>query len=277
MALLAVDKLSASIDGSQLLTEVSLRVEPGQVLSIIGPNGAGKTTLLRSISGDLEPAAGQVHFNGRPLTSWNASERALAMAVLTQSNPLSFAFTVSEVVGLGRTPHSTGVVIDHRVCRSAMKALDVVHLAERLYPSLSGGEKQRVQLARVMAQIWRPDTNANRLLLLDEPVTSLDLGHQRQLMQAVRNFVDDGARVDSGAGVKSGVGTNSGVGVVMVVHDISLAAAYSDHLLALNEGRLVAYGTPEQVVTETLIGELFATEVQVIAHPRSGKPVVLAN
>lgn len=257
--LLEVDRLSVCIDRTELVTDVSFGVEPGEVLAIIGPNGAGKTTVLRAISGDLPPSAGEARFNGRSLPDWSPAERALALAVLTQSNPLTFAFTVAEVVGLGRTPHSTGVVIDDQVCHAAMEALDVVHLAGRFYPSLSGGEKQRVQLARVMAQIWRPDSSADRLLLLDEPVTSLDLGHQRQLMQAVRTFAD------------------GGVGVVMVVHDISLAAAYSDHLLALNNGRRVAYGPPEQVVTQALIGELFGTDVEVIRHPRTGKPVVLAN
>lgn len=257
MSLLSLNQLQVCVEQQELISQLTFSVAPGEVLAVIGPNGAGKTTLLRAISGDLEPTAGEVVFNHRPLSRWRAQDRALALAVLTQANPLAFAFSVSEVVALGRTPHSTGVVIDHRVCRAAMKALDVMHLADRLYPSLSGGEKQRVQLARVMAQIWRPDTHAERLLLLDEPVTSLDLGHQQQLMQAVRTFAD------------------SGVGVVMVVHDISLAAAYSDHLLALKGGRSVAYGTPEQVVTEALIGELFDTRVAVIPHPRSGKPVVL--
>ncbi|WP_111640948.1 heme ABC transporter ATP-binding protein [Marinimicrobium alkaliphilum] len=259
MTLLNGDKLTLCIDDRPLVRAVSLAVRPGEVLAIIGPNGAGKTTLLRALSGDLTPTEGQVTFNGRALADWPARERALALAVLTQANSLTFGFTVAEVVSLGRTPHSTGAVVDHRVCRAAMKALDVLHLAERAYPSLSGGEQQRVQLARVMAQIWRPDGEADRLLLLDEPVTSLDLGHQRQLMQAVRDFAD------------------SGVGVVMVVHDISLAAAYSDHLLALKDGAGVAYGRPEQVVTEAQISDLFDSPVRVIAHPDTGKPVVLAN
>lgn len=259
MLLLKGDTLTLSIDERTLVREVSLAVRPGEVLAIIGPNGAGKTTLLRALCGDLAPTRGQVSFNGRALADWPARERALALAVLTQANSLTFGFTVAEVVSLGRSPHSTGAVVDHRICRAAMKALDVLHLAERAYPSLSGGEQQRVQLARVMAQIWRSDSDADRLLLLDEPVTSLDLGHQRQLMQAVRDFAD------------------SGVGVVMVVHDISLAAAYSDHLLALKEGACVAYGRPEQVVTEALISDLFDSPVRVIVHPDTGKPVVLAN
>lgn len=259
MSLLHIDQLSVCIDERELVSSVSLAVQPGEILALIGPNGAGKTTLLRAISGDLSPGAGEIRFNDRVLAHWPAGEKALALAVLTQSNPLAFPFTVSEVVALGRTPHSTGVLIDEQVCAEAMAALDVTHLAERLYPSLSGGEKQRVQLARVMAQIWRPDTAAGRLLLLDEPVAALDLGHQRQLMQAVRAFAD------------------RGVGVVMVVHDISLAAAYSDHLLALKDGGRVAYGSPDEVVNTALIADLFDTEVEVIPHPTTGKPVVLAN
>jgi iron complex transport system ATP-binding protein len=258
MAVLDVRSLRVRIGERNLVSDVSFAVMPGEVLSIIGPNGAGKTTLLRAITGDV-PSTGELRFNNRPLLDWPTAERALSLAVLTQSNPLSFGFAVEEVVSLGRGPHSTGALIDHQVCQEAMAALDVSHLAHRLYPSLSGGEKQRTQLARVMAQIWRPDGEGDRLLLLDEPVTSLDLGHQRQLMQAVRHFAD------------------SGVAVLMVVHDISLAAAYSDQVLALEDGKRVALGAPEAVVTERLIGNLFDTDVRVITHPVSGKPVVVAG
>lgn len=253
---LDVTNLSVTIGTSDLVQDLSFSVASGEILAIIGPNGAGKTSALRAISGDLVPAQGQILFNNRPLQAWRPAEKALGLAVLPQANPLSFAFTVSEVVALGRTPHSTGVKIDNEICAAAMAALDVTHLQARSYPSLSGGEKQRVQLARVMAQIWQEE-GTRRLLLLDEPVTSLDLGHQRQLMHAVRTFAD------------------SGVGVVMVAHDVSLAAAYSDRMLALDRGRTVACGVPEQVVTQALINTLFDTEVQVIPHPKTGKPVVL--
>ena len=258
MTVLEIDNLSVATGERLLVDSVSFSVTPGQVLSIIGPNGAGKTTLLRAITGDVS-AQGALYFNQRPLADWPAQEKALNLAVLTQNNPLSFAFTVEEVVSLGRGPHSTGTAIDRQVCVEAMAALDVAHLAQRLYPSLSGGEQQRTQLARVMAQIWRAENDTHRLLLLDEPVTSLDLGHQRQLMQAIRRFAD------------------SGVAVLMVVHDISLAAAYSDQVLALNKGKRVALGTPGAVVTEALIGDLFGTDFRVIAHPVSGKPVVLSG
>lgn len=259
MALLSVQDLTVRVGRQALVSALSLEVEPGQILAVIGPNGAGKTTLLRAISGDRTPDSGQVWFNDRPLGDWPLARRALSLAVLTQDNPLSFPFTVEEVVALGRSPHSTGTVIDRRVCREAMDKLDVSHLAERLYPSLSGGEKQRVQLARVMAQIWHDEAGGDRLLLLDEPVAALDLGHQRQLMRAVRAFAD------------------SGVGVVMVVHDITLASAYADRVLALDHGRCLAQGAPETVVHRELISRLFGTEVSVLDHPHTGKPVVVTN
>lgn len=259
-ALLEVSNLSVEIAQKNRLSSVSFSVKAGEILSIIGPNGAGKTTLLRAISGDIKNTsdACNIHLCGKPLNLWTLTEQAQTMAVLTQSNTLSFSFTVAEVVALGRTPHNTGFQKDQALCREAMQTLDILHLAERAYPLLSGGEQQRVQLARVMVQIWESSSKSQRLLLLDEPATSLDLGHQSQLMSMVRQFAQ------------------SGVAVLMVVHDITLAAAYSDYLLALKNGYVVAQGDPSEVVTEALIGKLFDTQVRVIPHPETGKPVVLA-
>ncbi|HEV8077318.1 MAG TPA: heme ABC transporter ATP-binding protein [Marinobacter sp.] len=259
MSLLLVDQVCLNLGQKSLLDHISFTLERGEILAIIGPNGAGKTSLLRAITQELVLASGSIRFCGHSLHSLEAQARARQLAVLTQHNPLTFAFTAAEVVALSRTPHSTGAKIDADICQQAMQLLDVAHLAERVYPSLSGGEQQRVQLARVMAQIWRGEDAGERLLLLDEPVTSLDIGHQHQLMQAVRAFAD------------------SGVAVLMVVHDITLAAAYSDRLLALDEGKTVALGMPEQVVTEALISQLFHTQVTVLPHPVSGKPVVLGG
>ncbi|WP_049721441.1 heme ABC transporter ATP-binding protein [Gilvimarinus polysaccharolyticus] len=257
MNILYVDDLSVSIAGRKLLSNINLAVNVGEVVCIIGPNGAGKTTLLRTISQDLTPDNGSIIFNHRLLFEMPPQVRARHIAVLTQHNPLGFAFTGLEVVALGRTPHSTGVAIDTEICHAAMAALDVTHLTERLYPSLSGGEQQRIQLARVLAQIWRADDAQARLLLLDEPVTSLDIGHQYQLMQAVRAFA------------------KSGVAVVMTVHDMTLAGAFADRLIALKQGACIAEGDPQQVLTEALINDVFATKVTVINHPQTGKPVVL--
>ena len=259
MKILQLDQLSVSIAGRKLLDDISLTVGAGEVVCIIGPNGAGKTTLLRTISQDLAPDQGQIRFNSRVLSAMAPQQRARHIAVLTQHNPLGFAFTGLEVVALGRTPHSTGVAIDTETCRAAMAALDVAHLGGRLYPSLSGGEQQRIQLARVLAQIWRAEDASTRLLLLDEPVTSLDIGHQHQLMQAVRAFA------------------RSGVAVLMTVHDMTLAGAFADRLIALKKGACGAEGAPHEVLTEALINDLFDTRVSVINHPQTGKPVVLGT
>jgi iron complex transport system ATP-binding protein len=259
MSVLQLNQLNVSINGRELLSDINLGVSAGEVVAVIGPNGAGKTTLLRAISQDLAPDSGQVMFNGKPLASMPARPRAQQLAVLTQQNPLTFAFTGFEVVALGRTPHSTGATLDTQICHAAMAALDVTHLRERLYPSLSGGEQQRIQLARVLAQIWRAEDAEVRLLLLDEPVTSLDIGHQHQLMQAVRAFA------------------HSGVAVVMTVHDMTLAGAFADRIMALKKGACIAAGTPQQVLTEARINQLFDTQVRVIKHPQTGKPVVLGS
>jgi iron complex transport system ATP-binding protein len=259
MGVLTIENLSVSIASRALINNINLAVDAGEVLCVIGPNGAGKTTLLRTIGQDLTPDTGRITFAQQPLSLMAPRARARQLAVLTQHNPLTFAFTGREVVALGRTPHSTGVVIDDDICQAAMAALDVSHLAQRLYPSLSGGEQQRIQLARVLAQIWRAEDASARLLLLDEPVTSLDIGHQHQLMQAVRAF----ARTD--------------VAVVMTVHDMTLAGAFADRIIALKNGECVAEGSPHQVLTESLISHVFDTSVSVINHPQTGKPVVLGS
>lgn len=259
MSRLRIRSLAVRLGDKTRLQPVDLQVAAGEVVSIIGPNGAGKTTLLRAISGDLRPSAGEVWLEQQPLNTLAPAARARQVAVLAQHNTLEFAFTGLEVVAMSRGPHSTGKVLDMHICRQAMAAMDVTHLADRLYPTLSGGEQQRLHLARVLAQIWREEDARSRVLLLDEPVTSLDIGHQHQLMDAVRKFAA------------------TGVAVLMTVHDITLAAAYSDRILVLSEGRCVASGAPEDVLTEALVNQVFATSVMILPHPQTGKPVVVGS
>lgn len=257
MSLLEVTGVGVALAGTRLLNNVSLNVGRGQVVSVIGPNGAGKTTLLRAIANDLQPHCGMVELAGQVVASIEPRRRARQMAVLTQHNALDFSFTGFEVVSLARGPHSTGAAMDRRICREAMEAMDVAHLSDRLYPTLSGGEQQRLQLARVLAQIWRAEDADGRLLLLDEPVTSLDIGHQHQLMRAIKTFAA------------------TGVAVLMTVHDMTLAAHYSDTVVVLNHGRCLASGRPEAVLTESLINDVFATQVSIVPHPQTGKPVIV--
>lgn len=254
--------LQVKIGNKILLKNINLQIPPKEVVAVIGPNGAGKTTLLRAITGDLNISQGLVtfnnnSFNNKTLNQWPREEIATALAVLPQSNHVSFAFKVEEVVAMGRTPHNTGTIVDHDFCQQAMRTLDITHLAKQSYPTLSGGEKQRVQLARVMVQIWQQTNGLSRLLVLDEPTHSLDLGHQRQLMETIKQFATNGSAV------------------LMAIHDISLAAAYSDKIIALKNGEIVAQGPPSEVITEKTISELFDTPVSIIAHPSTGKPLVV--
>lgn len=240
-----------------LLKNVNCEVAAGEILAIIGPNGAGKSTLLKAISGDIA-YTGKVN---TPMLSDTPARRARQLAVLPQFSLLNFPYRVHEVVALGRIPHATGNTSDNEIINQSLKLMDIAYLKNRLYPNLSGGEKQRVQLARVLAQIWNKEDaeNQTRLLLLDEPSTALDLGHQQDLMRAIKVFAD------------------RGVAVVMVLHDINLAAQYADKLLALLCSETLAYGSLDEVIQKPIIEKLFNIEAEIIPHPNSGKPLVIGR
>ncbi|WP_082859351.1 heme ABC transporter ATP-binding protein [Microbulbifer sp. Q7] len=259
MSMLQAKGVTVCVDRRALISDIDFEIAAGELVCIIGPNGAGKSTLLRALCGESSLAAGQVSFKGEPISGYSPQRRARQLAVLPQHNPLSFAFTGFELVALARNPHGTGVVRDREICQQAMAALDVTHLAERLYPTLSGGEQQRLQLARVMAQIWSGEEEGDRLLLLDEPATSLDIAHQYEMMKAVRAFA------------------RSGVAVVMTVHDLALASGYSDRILALKDGHSMAYGDAHSVLTAENMQALYGYGVTVVPHPVTGKPLVLAD
>ncbi|MFL0802651.1 MAG: heme ABC transporter ATP-binding protein [Agarilytica sp.] len=255
---LSVDHVSVKKEERDLLKNISVALNNGEVLAIIGPNGAGKTTLLNTISGELIPNQGAVQVCGHRFNDWGIPIRAKSLAVLPQLSLLNFPYTVHEVVSLGRTPHSTGVEIDDTIIHDAMVLMDIEYLSERLYPQLSGGEKQRVQLARVMTQIWRDEDAEQRLLLLDEPTTALDIAHQQMLMNAVATFAKNGAAV------------------CMVVHDVNIAANFADKVIALRDGETLAVGKAEEVITEEVMTELFGAKIDVVEHPKTKKKVILA-
>lgn len=174
--------------------------------------------------------------------------RARQIACLPQASSLNFNFTVEEVVCLGRIPHSTGVKADKRIVKEAMALMDISYLCGRSYTALSGGEKQRTQLARVMAQLWQSDDAGGRLLILDEPTSSLDLGHKQQLMAAIKHLAGEG------------------VAVLMIEHDLNMVANYSQQLLALKCGFVEAYGPVKQHLNAHLIKVLFDAEAQILTH-----------
>ena len=241
----------------RLVENVSCRVDQGEILGIIGPNGAGKSTLLSAIMGDIE-YSGHIIIQGQDSIQ-EPHLRARQTAILPQLSLLNFPFRVFEVVNLGRIPHQTGLQRDNDIIDQALELMDIGFLKNRLYTELSGGEKQRVQLARVLAQIWsREDSpSGNRLLILDEPTTALDLGHQQDLMNAIKAFAQQG------------------VAVVMVLHDINLAARYCDTLLALLSSQTLAYGPVDEVVSVNNVKRLFGIDAQIVPHPVNQTPIVV--
>jgi iron complex transport system ATP-binding protein len=246
--LLSASELTYRIARQTLVDEVSLTVGSGELVAVVGPNGAGKSTLLSMLAGDLRPSAGAVRLDGAPVSSYRPIGLARKRAVLPQRSSLQFAFTVAEVVELGR--HAARSADDARLVAEALAATDMESYAGRNYLTLSGGERARADLARVLAQ----DTP---LLLLDEPTAAVDLRHQHSILRLVRDL------------------TARGRAVVAVLHDLNLAAAYATRIAVLSGGRLVRDGVPADVVTPELIGDVFEHPVHVTPHPETGRPVVI--
>lgn len=257
--LLEARNITVDIGSARLLDDVSLSLSPGSVTCILGPNGAGKSTLLRVLAGALSPSQGEVQFSGRPLGR-RPDELARERAVLSQSTTLGFAFSVVEVVALGRSPHvrQSSAALDRQVIEAALAAADVTHLADRRYPTLSGGEQQRVQLARVLAQLMDGTGDVSgKLLMLDEPTASLDLAHQQQVLAIARDF------------------SRAGGTVLAVLHDLNLAASVADHVCLLKGGRLITSGRPKDVLTTDMIEDVFAIRTAVLDHPGQPTPLVV--
>lgn len=243
--------LVVRLGGREVLAGVSLTARAGEVLALVGPNGAGKSTLLAALAADLPADEGVVRVCGRPTADWPARELALRRAVLPQAAALSFPFVVEDVVRMGRSPWAGTAreEDDDLAVREAMGATEVGEFASRPFSALSGGERARVALARVLAQ-------RTPLLLLDEPTAALDLRHQELVLRICRERAA------------------AGDAVVVVLHDLGLAAAYADRVAVLRGGGLAAEGPPGAVFTGTLLSEVYRQPVEVFPHPRTGAPLV---
>ncbi|MDB5971762.1 MAG: heme transporter ATP-binding protein [Hydrocarboniphaga sp.] len=246
--MLAASQVSVHRGARLLLDSVSLSITPGEVHAVLGPNGAGKSTLLSVLAGDLKPDSGHVTLDDRELAAWSLGSLARRRAVLLQQESLRFGFTAAEVVSLGRLPwgdthHNT----QRRIVDESLAAAGVLELAGQRYPTLSGGERARVQFARVLAQLAGDgDTTAEaRYLLLDEPTASLDLAHQYQCLRQMRRFAAAGG------------------GVLAVLHDPNQAMAYADRVTLLRNGRLIATGKPAEVLTPRQLSDLYGIELGV--------------
>jgi len=241
--------------GATLLDDVSLAVGRGEVVALLGPNGAGKSTLLRALCGELSPAAGDVHLEGRSLSGWSPRERAARLGVLPQASRLVFPFTAEQVALLGRTPHVARreSARDREIAGLALRRAGVGALARRDYLRLSGGEQQCVQLARVLAQVWDAPAQGSRYLLLDEPTASLDLRLQHALLGLTRQLA------------------GQGFGLLVSLHDLNLAAQYADRIALLCGGRMLADGAPPQVLCAERIRRVWGVEAAAGLDPRTGR------
>ncbi|MFF1510752.1 heme ABC transporter ATP-binding protein [Streptomyces sp. NPDC058326] len=235
-----------------VLDEVGIEVRAGEVLALVGPNGAGKSTLLAALAADLAPSAGEVRIGGRAADDWAPGELALRRAVLPQDAALSFPFPVAEVVRMGRAPWAgtEREDEDEAAVAGAMAATEVEAFAGRPFSALSGGERARVALARVLAQ-------RAGLLLLDEPTAALDLRHQELVLRVCRERAA------------------AGDAVVVVLHDLGLAAAHADRVGVLHDGRLAVAGPPAEVLGAELLSRVYRQPVDVFPHPRTGVPLVV--
>lgn len=247
--------VSVRIRQRVVLADISLRIRPGEVAAVIGPNGAGKTTLLKVLTGDARCSAGEVFYENRPLRDWQPRELAQRRAVLPQSSQLTFSFTVLEVVLMGRVPHSRVAFAekDRAIAHEALAAVEMQDFRDRFYTTLSGGEKQRVQLARALAQIWEPHERGHRYLLLDEPTASLDLAHQHGTLEAAKRLAAQG------------------VGVLAILHDLNLAARYADVVYVLHRGAVAAAGPPAEIVRPEVVEQVFQVRLAEARDENGGR------
>ena len=255
--MLKIEHLTVSYDQRLVLRDVSLQVGRGEMVALVGPNGAGKSTLIRAVSGVVPVTGGHVHYEGSLLSGLSSMQRARYVAVVPQARNLPPAFTVYETVLLGRTPHlgwlgRTGPQ-DHERVRLALEHTQSLSLAERYVGELSGGELQRVLLARALAQ----DTP---VLLLDEPTTHLDLQHRESLIHVIRDLA-----------------LHKNLAILMVLHDLNLAGLYADRVALLVEGRLQAIGRASEVLTAERLSRVYEMPVRVIVDPDHGTPLVLPD
>ncbi len=249
-AALTVDQLSWSVADNEILSQVSFALQRGEMLGLIGPNGAGKSSLLRCLYRYITPDAGKISLFGDNINGFSHKQLATKVAVVQQESPHYFDMTTHQLVSMGLTPHKglfeTNTQADADDIAKALAKVGLEHKALQQYEQLSGGEKQRALIARAIVQ--KP-----QLLILDEPTNHLDIRYQIQILELVRQL---------------------GISVIASIHDLNLASAMCDRLLLLDQGKCIAQGLPDEVLTETILGNVFDVCCQISSHPQHGKPLI---
>ncbi len=241
-------------EGRTILDDASIEIHRGEIHALVGPNGAGKSTLFGVLAGDVPAHAGTVELDGRSIDRIKPRTLAQQRAVLLQENTVTFPFSAEQVVRMGRAPWARTPAADEddELVSAAMAQTEVTALGSRAVPSLSGGERARVALARVIAQ-------ATGVLLLDEPTAALDLKHHEDVMRSIRGLAE------------------TGIAVAIVLHDLNAALAHADRVTLLSGGRVVATGPASEVLTAERIEQVYGQAVDVFPHPTTGVPLVVAR
>ncbi|WP_312817606.1 heme ABC transporter ATP-binding protein [Atlantibacter subterraneus] len=251
---LQAQRLTLTRNGRHLVNDVSLSLEPGEFVTLIGPNGAGKSTLLRMLTGFLAPSQGECVLDGQSLNDWHKDALSRQRAVMRQNSQLAFSWPVEEIIAMGRAPW--GESAKQETINQVMALTGCDSLRGRDYCQLSGGEQQRVQLARALAQLWHHD-GPRGWLFLDEPTSALDLYHQQHLLRLLHQLTRAGK-----------------LHVCVVLHDLNLAALWADRILLMHQGKLVASGSPWQVLEEATLRRWYQADVRVRPHPEQNTPQV---
>lgn len=253
--ILEVQKITSGYNGVEVLKDISFHLKRGEILGIIGPNGAGKTTLFRAISRSLPPWRGKIYYNGDDISRIPPKELFQEITILPQIVETPFSFKVFDLVSMGRYPHLKRFEelqkTDSEIIEHSMSLTDVLHLKNRTINTLSGGERQRVFLAQALTQ-------TPKLLLLDEPIAHLDIGHQVEILDLVKRLNEENSLT-----------------VIMILHDLNLAAEYCDRLILIDGGKIYKLGTPGEVLTYQNIEDVYKTVVVVRENPISKKPYVI--
>jgi iron complex transport system ATP-binding protein len=256
--MLKLQDIYYSIADKQILYNINVQFNTGQIHMILGPNGSGKTSLIKIASGQFENFKGSVQYDNELIQKIGTSSLAKYRSYLSQQNHIPFPLKVVELIQMGRYPHYEYQASkkDYEIVQAVVEQLEIKHLIDRDFSTLSGGEQQRVQFARVLTQVWEKANSQNRYLFLDEPLNNLDIQYQKYLLQTIKKFVNDD------------------IAVIMVVHDINWALAYADKVYFLQDGNLIAQGNPIEIINADLIRKVFKIDAQLINVSGQLHPII---
>ena len=251
MSITATD-VSYGTKKKKILKNVSLEIKHNEIVSLVGPNGAGKSTFLQILAGDFEPDSGFVQYDGIKLTEISIQERSFCRSVMSQSQPIIFDFSVKQVIEMGWVERGLSAYVDdfHQAVTKTAKECFVFNLLEEKFSNLSGGEQRRVHFARTLIQLWRPSGSQDpRYLILDEPTANLDLFYEREILHLVRKKAIEG------------------FGCLVVLHDLNLAAKFSDKMAIIHNGEVVKFGNPKEILSSQILSEIYHLKLTISENP----------